>query len=723
MHYALAHRTFLYSHYFHTGVRIAVGVSGITWLSYLLSDLPTAMAVAIGALCTTLMDLPSPLRHKFNEMLASVLVCSAVALLVSLCTPVRWLLAAMVVLVSFLASMMVVYGKKAMPLQFAALFIMTLSMESESSARQAFVHSALFFAGGMAYLAYSMAVSWTMRRRTKQQILAEALYELARYTDIKADFYDIRLNLNQQYEQLVRQQMLLADKQQASRDMVLHGIRGEGDNVLLQVHYAMLDLYELVLSTHTDYVLLRAQFADHDVLPALGALVGKAAQDIESIAYATTRKRASHATLSYADEVQACERALVGLPAEPANTPAHEAQAVLRAAYTKICALIEMIGQLHRATQGQTPAIPLAMAPDMTPFLSQQNYRLRTLLASLRWSSPTFRFALRVAMAMSVGLALAELLPYAAHGYWIALTIAVILKPSFSMTRQRRADRLVGTVIGCALTALVVRYVHSPAVLVGLLFLATAAGPAFIYIKYRYTAIAASMQILLLISLTIPNASHSINERLLDTLIGAIIATFFSYVLPNWEYRALPQLIANVLKANSDYIDAGRKLLQEKVKDDFLYRLARKRLMDSLAGLSAALVRMLDEPADKHVAPATINRFLVQNYLVVAHFAAIRLMFQRHQPGLPRQEVDAALDTLCAQLHERLARARAPQAQAESADGCVVEAEESPNAMSRSPWTGWDRWDRRTRLLYLDADQIALSSAAIAQALVAANRS
>ena len=124
MHYALAPRTLFFSHYFYTGLRIATGVVGLTFLTYAVADLPTAMAVAMGALCTSLMDLPSPLRHKFNEMLAGVLTCSLVALLVSLCSPVQWLLRTVIVLVSFLASMMTVYGRKAMPLQFVALFVM-----------------------------------------------------------------------------------------------------------------------------------------------------------------------------------------------------------------------------------------------------------------------------------------------------------------------------------------------------------------------------------------------------------------------------------------------------------------------------------------------------------------------------------------------------------------------------------------------------------------------
>jgi uncharacterized membrane protein YccC len=93
-----------------------------------------------------------------------------------------------------------------------------------------------------------------------------------------------------------------------------------------------------------------------------------------------------------------------------------------------------------------------------------------------------------------------------AHGYWIVLTIVIILKPNFSATKQRMADRLIGTVIGCLITMLILRFVHNP--------LASwravrgqRGGPAFTYIKYRYTAIAASVQILMLLNLLVP-AGH-----------------------------------------------------------------------------------------------------------------------------------------------------------------------------------------------------------------------
>ncbi|HBD33476.1 MAG TPA: hypothetical protein DC084_07790, partial [Cupriavidus sp.] len=76
MEYAHDPRTFLYSHYIYRGLRSATGVIGMTLLAMQFMDLPSAMVVSMGALCTSLMDLPSPLNHKFNEMLASVLLCT-----------------------------------------------------------------------------------------------------------------------------------------------------------------------------------------------------------------------------------------------------------------------------------------------------------------------------------------------------------------------------------------------------------------------------------------------------------------------------------------------------------------------------------------------------------------------------------------------------------------------------------------------------------------------
>jgi uncharacterized membrane protein YccC len=396
---------------------------------------------------------------------------------------------------------------------------------------------------------------------------------------------------------------------------------------------------------------------------------------------------------------------------------------VLRAQRNKIRAIIKMIGELHQASQKVYDTTPFWVDADMGPFLSQQKYEFRMILSHLRMDSPIFRFSLRVAMAISAGLAVAAWLPYAAHSYWIVLTIVIILKPSFSMTKQRRRDRIVGTIIGCVLTALVIKFLNYPAVILGILILSTVAMPTFVYLRYRYAAVAVSMMILLQMHLLAPGHGNLIMERLIDTAIGAVVATAFSFVLANWEYQTLPNLIREVLEVNLRYMQASFDLLQGKGKDDFAYRIERKRLMDSLASLSSALVRMLDEPARKQRAVEDINLFIVQNYLLVAHVAALRAILRRHVKELPTGPVNAMLAESHDQVVRTLAHALAPRsasalAAATSVDkrGADVMADAmtaTPSDTAAVPWSGWPLVQRRIRLLQADAVKIIVHSEAI----------
>jgi uncharacterized membrane protein YccC len=636
-------------------------------------------------------------------------------LLISLCGPVPWLLMTMLVLVSFFACMMVVYGKKSMPLQLATLFIMTMSMEHVMTVRQSFAHAGLFLLGSAAYLAYAMAVAWLLRHRIKQQVLAEALFELAAYIDIKADFYDRRYNLTEQFNKLVRHQALLADRQQASRDLILRSHQNRKDAIVVQIHVCMLDLYELILSTHTDYAQLRAHLADAPVLTSLHDLAYKAARDIESVGFAVARKRPSFANISYAPELSAIEHSILQLQADvAAGKPAQEALAVLRAQRNKVSAIIKMIGDLHVSSQKEYQDTPFWVDADMQPFLSQQKYELQLMLSHLRMDSPIFRFSVRVALAIAAGLAVGQMLPYAAHSYWIVLTIVIILKPSFSMTKQRRSDRIIGTIIGCVITALILKFMAYPPLILGVLILSTVAMPTFVYLRYRYAAIAVSIMILLQMYLLTPDNPNLILERLTDTFIGAAVATAFSFVLASWEHQTLPRLIRQVLEVNLRYMEASFELLQGKSRNDFPYRIERKRLMDSLAGLSAALVRMLDEPVSKQRAAEDINQFIVQNYLLVAHVAALRAILRRHVKDIPADAVNATLETSHAQVIRTLAHALAQHGVPPSTPPVAPAAPQSAPGPAVS-WPGWPVVQRRIRLLHSDADKIIVHSEAIVQ--------
>jgi uncharacterized membrane protein YccC len=742
MQYAHDVRSFVFSHYAYRGVRTAAGVIGLAMLAMNFTDMRTAMVVSIGALCTAQMDLPSPLRHKFNEMLASTLLCTAVTLVVSLASGIPWLLPILLVAISFFSGMLTVYGNKTMPLQFSMLFIMALTLMGDFAFRNALTHALLFAAGGFLYMAYALAVSWLLRRRTKEQILAECLFEQAQYLEIKAGFYDMSVDFDAQFNQLVRQQIVLAERQQMARDLVLRDVRTAEDRRLLQIHLRMLDVYEYILSTNTDYQTLRKEFAGTDILDFLGRMVHRLQEDMEDVAYAVTRNRASYATTDYAADIRAIETELSELGHSPHGI-SQTAMTALSDTFEMIRGAVVLIGQLHAATRAEADAGAGMSIGEMTAFVTRQKYEWRSIVQNLTWRSPVFRFAVRIALAVAAGLVVIDRLPYAAHGYWILVTIVVILKPTFSMTKQRWVDRVIGTVVGCIVAVLILRFIHDPRVLLVLLFISMAAGVAFVTIKYRYTVMATCIQILLQFNLLMPDSKALVSERIIDTLAGALIASIFSFVLPNWEYRNLPRLVENVLDTNRRYIRATRDLLLGVSPSDFLYRIHRKQFMDSLSALISAFGRMLDEPKGRQRAVDNLNRFIVQNYLVAAHVAAVRiLLLQRiHQldPVTARQGVEtatnAAYDSLCL-ASERLHEGNVPEqtgvgVQIEQVEQRIDTREHVADSADRAAILGLPDavadeaahpdaahlLDRRLRALRADAAKIALRTGGIGRAM------
>ncbi|ALF86965.1 MULTISPECIES: FUSC family protein [Ralstonia solanacearum species complex] len=733
MDYVHDPRTFLYSHYVSRGVRTATGVIGLTLLAMLAMDLQGAMVVSIGALCTSQMDLPSPLRHKFNELLACVLLTTLVTFIVAVATPYA-VLPAVIVVVSFLAGLMAVYGNKTLSLQFAALFVMTLTFTEEFAFREALEHTAQFFLGAAGYMVFAMAVAWSQRRRIKEQVLAECLYELAVYVERKAGFYDTALDFDAQFNALVRQQISVADKQQVARDFVFRDNRGASDGRLVQIHMRMLDLYEYLLSTNTDYPLLRQWLADAEIMRLLRDIIERMRLDLEALAYAVGRDQPSPTPMSYDKEMAAIDAAVDELEHGHHAIPL-EAIAALEESVATVRGAIRLMAQLHAATATQVELSSVLLRPDMTPFLTRQKYELSLVLEAFNWRSPVLRFALRTAMAVAAGLWIADHLPYASHGYWVLLTIVVILKPTFSMTRQRNVDRVLGTLIGCVIAAVLLRYVHSTWLLLAALYLSTAASAAFVTVRYRYTAAAAAVQVLIQINLLLPGSKGAIGERLVDTLIGAAIATAFSYVLPAWEYRNLPKLVDDVLRTNRRFIESARDLLLGALKDDFAYRVQRKQFMDTLTGLIAAFARMLDEPKSRHRAVDNLNRFIVQNYLVAAHVAAVRILVSQRAQELDEADTRALIGQTVEAALESLARAKERFDQAiheggwgvrprdtqelgaadfadQSARSRMIDAATHPDSLS-----AMHLLERRLQALRADTAKIALRCGALGRAL------
>ncbi len=82
-----------------------------------------------------------------------------------------------------------------------------------------------------------------------------------------------------------------------------------------------------------------------------------------------------------------------------------------------------------------------------------------------------------------------------------------------------------------------------PPALLAVVMISVGASHAYGGVKYRVTAIGASVSSLLLLHFAAPLVHPQFFERIIDTLIGAGLSWAFRFWLPNWERSDLPRLV------------------------------------------------------------------------------------------------------------------------------------------------------------------------------------
>ena len=198
---------------------------------------------------------------------------------------------------------------------------------------------------------------------------------------------------------------------------------------------------------------------------------------------------------------------------------------------------------------------------------------------------------MRLALAMMAGAVVAQSLGDERHGNWVLLTIAVVMRAGYGLTKQRRDDRVIGTLIGCVVAAGSVAYLPAGA-LVAVQGLAVAVTHSFARLNYRVASSGASVTALVSLHLVQPWVSAPILVRLADTLIGAAIAHLFNYLWPRWESSEAPRLASRLQAQLAAFAAAA---LRADVSDHD-YRLARKNVIEAIAALSNSAGRMSSEP-------------------------------------------------------------------------------------------------------------------------------
>ena len=177
-----------------------------------------------------------------------------------------------------------------------------------------------------------------------------------------------------------------------------------------------------------------------------------------------------------------------------------------------------------------------------------------TLNQSRRIDPALVRFTARLAVLMMLGVAIFEYW-HIPRGYWLALTIVVVLQPDYGSTRQRALQRLIGTLIG-GILASVLLWLKLPA---PVLLAATAVTIfGFAYMLRKNYALAVFFITLMIVLLTEATGVVTIEftiSRLVATAAGGALAMLAALLFwPVWERQRFPSYLADALRANREYL-------------------------------------------------------------------------------------------------------------------------------------------------------------------------
>ncbi len=213
------------------------------------------------------------------------------------------------------------------------------------------------------------------------------------------------------------------------------------------------------------------------------------------------------------------------------------------------------------------------------------------LRANFTPSSFWFRYAVRFAVAISVAFAISQAFELT-KGYWVLLTVAIVVKPQLSVSTTSTLQRVGGTIIGALLAVLIVISCTDRWALIAVLFVLSLLAISLVDVSYGLSVIFITPLVLVILNVPRPGQWELADVRVLNTLIGAGIGLLATTAILRGSERGLVrQRGAEALRAAADYLLAiGHDPTQTRLLKRFA---ARTRVDDLLTVVDHAIAEPL----------------------------------------------------------------------------------------------------------------------------------
>ena len=550
--------------------------------------------VSVGAIVTMYSDQPGPYRQRLTQLLA-VSAAGGFAAFVGLVLGGH--LAALLgatVLIAFAGALLVVFGDAGGRVGMAAIILLVITAATPAAGVWPALQSAALITGGGLLLTLFSIAAWPLQRYGPEREALAAVYRglaaLARQPTVdrhaapalSAGMTELQHTLLGSHR--ARGPVMdsfgvlleLAERISLELTALADGEPGEHIGALIRRETAALldDIARSIgAATEVDHAMARSLQALRAAEDALGASEGATAEAAPAFVAGPARAAPDLSPRRHF-------HALCGqLAAAARNAGRASATGARRAAQEEL--------QRPRAVRTQSP--PSILAASLTP------------------RSAAFRHALRTAACVAVALWLGRALELS-HGYWIPMTVAIVLRADYGATFSYGLLRVAGTVTGLLLTTALVHFLPADAwAWLAMMAVLCAAYRYFGTVHYGVAVTALTGMVVLLLALAGEPPESTMVPRLIATVIGSVMALMAYGLWPTRERTQIRSALASLLRAYAAYLASLGAAGEEQER-----REARNGSRVARANAEAALERLLAEPGGAR-AIAELTQSLLAN--------------------------------------------------------------------------------------------------------------
>ncbi len=630
MDYIKEYKSFINSHYLSEGVRMTAGIVLPALVLSYFDLLAAGVVVSLGAMSVSITDNPGPIHHRRNGMLACIIINSMVALLTGFAASHAFLLGLLIFIFCFMFSMIGVYGNRVNSIGVSALLIMVLNIGRHHEGWEVVINAGYVFAGGLWYMLLSLLLYSFRPYKLAQQALGDCIISTAEYMRVRAMFYEKKIDYDKVYQEMLEQQIVVHQKQNLVRELLFksRNVIKESTNTgrtLLMIFTDIVDLFERTMSSYHDYKALHDTFGDQEVLEQYHQLVVEMSNELDEIGIAVKSGNASEEKSELATHINSTKVYFNAFRDTSRTAENVDGFISLRHILNSIEDIASRIHTLHLyTTYHKEITKKMAGTIDYEQFITHDPVDLKVLPDNLCLQSNTFRHALRTSIATLTGFIISLLLPVG-HSYWILLTIIVILKPAYSLTKKRNYERLLGTIIGAMIGFGILYFIRDSKILFAIMLLLMIGTYSLLRTNYMFSVILMTPYILLLFHiLSSSKFEIIITDRVIDTAIGSVIAFLANMIiLPAWEQEQISNYMLKAINSNKNYFSSIASAFTGNQVNNTAYKLSRKNAFVALANLSDAFSRMLSEPKRKQKNSKELHQFVVLNHMLTSHIATL----------------------------------------------------------------------------------------------------